>query len=97
MTSGHFIAGGGLSAAQAALFAVNRGAAAVTLCSRRPLETRHFDLPLKWFDPRHIIKERFPFYAVSANVNSVLKQWHSLLPPACFHVCRCRKKSGSSL
>ena len=61
---GYFIAGGGLSAAQAALFAVKRGAAAVTLCSRRPLQTRHFDLPLEWFDPRHVNKQRFPFYGV---------------------------------
>lgn len=56
--------GGGLSAAQAALCAVDKGAAAVTLCSRRPLETRHFDLPLAWFDPRHINKQRFAFYEV---------------------------------
>jgi hypothetical protein len=63
---GYFIAGGGLSAAQAALFVVNRGAASdsVTLCSRRPLQTWHFDLPLEWFDPRHANKQHFPFYGV---------------------------------
>jgi len=40
------VIGGGLSAAQAALLAVKRGARQTLLCSRRPLVSRHYDIPL---------------------------------------------------
>eukprot|EP00501_MAST-03F_sp_TOSAG23-6_P000412 GSMAST32.ASY1.ANO1.424.1 assembled CDS len=46
------VVGGGLSSAQAALLAVERGASRVIHVSRRPLESRHYDLPLVWLDPR---------------------------------------------
>ena len=46
------VIGGGLSAAQAALLAVGRGARQTLLCSRRPLVSRHYDIPLvnNWID-----------------------------------------------
>ena len=50
------VVGGGLSAAQAALLAVGCGARTL-LCSRRPLVTRHYDLPLEWMDDRLSHKE----------------------------------------
>lgn len=46
------VIGGGLSAAQAALLAVDRGVRRTVLCSRRPLVTRHYDLPIEWMDDR---------------------------------------------
>lgn len=46
------VIGGGLSAVQAALLAVHRGAAKVFLFSRRSLQSRHYDLPLEWLDSR---------------------------------------------
>jgi len=44
------VIGGGLSAVQAALLAVNRGASKVMLVSRKPLRTRIYDLSLDWFN-----------------------------------------------
>ena len=46
------VIGGGLSATQAALKAVKCGAKRVVLCSRRPLVSRHFDLPIEFMDRR---------------------------------------------
>ena len=46
------VIGGGLSAAQAALKAVRCGARHTVLCSRRPLVTRHYDIPLEFMDRR---------------------------------------------
>ena len=48
------VVGGGLSAAQAALLAVRRGAGRVVLCSRRPIRTQQYDLPLEWMNPRSV-------------------------------------------
>ena len=45
------VVGGGLTAVQAALRVVNDGHACV-LCSRRPLQEKHFDIPVGWFDLR---------------------------------------------
>ena len=50
------VVGGGLSAAQAALLAVRRGAGRVVLCSRRPIRTQQYDLPLDWMNPRSVAR-----------------------------------------
>jgi len=46
------VIGGGLSAAQAALLAVRRGASKVIHVSRRPMLAREYDLPIEWMEPR---------------------------------------------
>ena len=46
------VVGGGLSAAQAALLAVRRGARRVVHVSRRPVQSRAYDLPFEWMTPR---------------------------------------------
>lgn len=60
-TDGVLVVGGGLSAVQAALRLVRQGAKAVTLCSRRPLQTRQFDVSLDWVDRRrsNLLRHRF--------------------------------------
>lgn len=55
------VVGGGLTAVQAALRCVSLGHE-VTLCSRRPLVQRHFDLPLDWFDRRTSARCMSDFY-----------------------------------
>jgi hypothetical protein len=57
------VIGGGLSAAQAALLAVKRGARKTILCSRRPLVSRHYDIPLEFMDRR---------------ISNKWKEWHFL-------------------
>ncbi|CAM9108704.1 unnamed protein product, partial [Ectocarpus fasciculatus] len=54
------VVGGGLSAVQAAI-AVSKRGAKVVLASRRPLQWRHFDLPINWFDPQMRNQSRFEF------------------------------------
>jgi hypothetical protein len=54
------IIGGGLSAAQAALAALRAGYQ-VVLRSRRPLQTRAFDIGTEWFDVRTADRLRFEF------------------------------------
>jgi len=56
------VVGGGLTAVQAAQLAVKRGCKA-TLCSRRQLVTRNFDIPIEWFDPRTQGRLRHDFWA----------------------------------
>eukprot|EP00606_Chrysophyceae_sp_TOSAG23-5_P001203 GSChrysophyteH2.ASY1.ANO1.218.1 assembled CDS len=46
------VVGGGLSAAQAALMAVQKGAKRVVHVSRRQIHSRQYDLPFEWMDPR---------------------------------------------
>eukprot|EP00941_MAST-03F_sp_MAST-3F-sp1_P005492 g5492.t1 len=46
------VIGGGLSAAQAALLAVRQGSKRTVQVSRRPLQSRHYDLPIEWMEPR---------------------------------------------
>ena len=46
------VVGGGLSAAQAALLAVRRGARRVVHASRRPVLSRPYDLPFDWMEAR---------------------------------------------
>ena len=55
------VVGGGLTAAQAALAAVGAGAARVVLRSRRPLQTRAYDLHDDWIDMRKTNRLRFDF------------------------------------
>ena len=69
--------------AQAALYALDRGAE-VVLCSRRPLQTRHFDLPLSWFDQRKVNRERFAFFEMS---HAERLQW---MKGCAFHNPSCR-------
>ncbi len=57
------VIGGGLSAIQAAL-KFEREGARVTLCSRSPLRTRLFDIPLYWFNPKEHRRHRFEFYSL---------------------------------
>lgn len=57
------VIGGGLTAVQAALrLAQSDTSPKVILCSRRPLVTRHFDLPMDWFDRRTATKCQADFY-----------------------------------
>jgi lysine/ornithine N-monooxygenase len=46
------VVGGGLSAAQAALLAVRRGAQKVLLVARNPMKSRLYDLSVDWLDPK---------------------------------------------
>jgi hypothetical protein len=46
------VVGGGLSAAQAALMAIQKGAKRVVHVSRRLIHSRQYDLPFEWMDPR---------------------------------------------
>jgi glycine/D-amino acid oxidase-like deaminating enzyme len=55
------VVGGGLTAVQAALRVVEDGHYCV-LCSRREIQSKHFDLPLKWFDQRSTNKCMFSFH-----------------------------------
>jgi G3E family GTPase/glycine/D-amino acid oxidase-like deaminating enzyme len=73
------VIGGGLSAAQAALLAVRRGASRVVHASRRPVQSRHFDVPIEWLNPQsgwHVARSKretsvaskfrmFEFYATA--------------------------------
>ncbi|KAI2489865.1 L-lysine 6-monooxygenase (NADPH-requiring) [Fragilaria crotonensis] len=64
------VVGGGLTAVQAALKCCSSSGSSssgntrmvVTLCSRRPLTERHFDLSLDWFDWRSSTKCMADFY-----------------------------------
>jgi len=55
------VVGGGLTAVQAAQ---KLGAASfhVTICSRKQLVERHFDIPVKWFDEREALVHQSQFY-----------------------------------
>ena len=55
------VVGGGLSAVQTALRFASEGGE-VTLCSRRPLVSQVFDLPLSFFDPLQHRRDRFEYY-----------------------------------
>ncbi|CAE7214885.1 unnamed protein product [Symbiodinium pilosum] len=55
------VIGGGLTAVQAAQLAIKRGCR-VTLCSRRELTTRHFDVKPTWFDRRVAYRHHFEFF-----------------------------------
>ena len=57
------VIGGGLSAVHASLKAIKRGLK-VTLCVRRELRERSFDLPLSWFDTRKVNKHLFEFFSL---------------------------------
>mmetsp|Transcript_35110 Transcript_35110/g.54747 ORF Transcript_35110/g.54747 Transcript_35110/m.54747 type:complete len:541 (-) Transcript_35110:471-2093(-) len=57
------VIGGGLSAVQTALRFASEGAR-VFLCSRRPLMSQIFDLPLSFFDPLQHRRYRFEFYSL---------------------------------
>ena len=55
------VVGGGLTAVQAAQYALRQGKM-VYLCSRRPLVERHFDIDTCWFDRRSANKHISDFY-----------------------------------
>ena len=57
------VIGGGISAAQAALAAYHAGHQ-VVLRSRRPLQTRAFDIATEWLDMRHTDRLRFEFLSL---------------------------------
>jgi hypothetical protein len=57
------VLGGGLTAVQVALLGVNKKCK-VTLCSRRPLTARHFDIDKGWFDKREAARHRFEFFSM---------------------------------
>ena len=57
------VIGGGLTAAQAALAAFHAGHE-VVLRSRRPLQTRAFDIDTKWLDMRNADRLRFEFFSL---------------------------------
>lgn len=59
------VIGGGLTAVQAAQSALSKGTQSVTLCSRRPLVERHFDIDVKWFDRRTTTMCMAEFYHLS--------------------------------
>lgn len=56
------VVGGGLTAIQAAEYLLSDNNSNVILCSRRPLQERHFDLQLEWFDRRTATKCMADFY-----------------------------------
>lgn len=56
------VVGGGLTAVQAAQRLIAENVGHVTLCSRRPLVERHFDLAVEWFDRRTTNKCMSDFY-----------------------------------
>lgn len=59
------VVGGGLTAVQVALRVLesNDGiAASCVLCSRRPLQEKHFDIPIEWFDERTNLNCLSKFY-----------------------------------
>jgi hypothetical protein len=59
------VVGGGLSAVQVALrFAKDERVSRLVLCSRRPLRSSHFDLPLEWMDRRRMRKLHQHFFAL---------------------------------
>ena len=60
------VVGGGISAAQATLAAVRAGYR-VVLRSRRPLQTRPFDVDHGWFDMRKADRMRFEFLCLPMN------------------------------
>lgn len=55
------VVGGGLTAVQAAQLAVRKGCR-VSICSRRRLATRSFDIPVDWFDYRTQGRLRHDFW-----------------------------------
>ena len=57
------VIGGGISAAQAALAAFHAGHQ-VVLRSRRPLQTRAFDIAAEWLDLRYSNRLRFEFWSL---------------------------------
>jgi len=57
------VLGGGLTAVQVALLGVKKKCK-VTLCSRRPLTSRHFDIANIWFDKREAARHRFKFFSM---------------------------------
>lgn len=57
------VVGGGISAAQAALAACRAGRP-VVLRSRRPLQTRAYDIAQEWLDARHADRLRFEFWSL---------------------------------
>lgn len=65
------VVGGGLTAAQVALAAVARGSR-VVLRSRRPLQTRAFDIAAEWLDQRHANRLRFDFFSASVGARKRL-------------------------
>jgi Pyridine nucleotide-disulphide oxidoreductase len=59
----YLVVGGGLTAVQVALKLLKDDTSCrVTLCSRRPLMERHFDIPVEWFDRRTATKCLYDFY-----------------------------------
>ena len=65
------VVGGGLTAVQTAQKVVRRleqnpVPSSVTLCSRRKLVERHFDIPVKWFDERKSNLHQAQFYHETA-------------------------------
>ena len=56
------VVGGGLTAVQAALKVANEPNTQCTLCSRRPLQENHFDIPVQWFDRRTAGRLQSDFY-----------------------------------
>lgn len=64
------VIGGGISAAQAALAAFRAGHQ-VVMRSRRPLQTRAFDIRPEWLDVRHADRLRFEFLRLPSPISPV--------------------------
>ncbi len=60
------VLGGGLTAVQVAQRCA-KTARQVVLCSRRTLSSRHFDIPVEWFDKRLTNKCLYDFYHLSVD------------------------------
>lgn len=65
------VIGGGLTAAQVALAAVANGSQ-VVLRSRRPLQTRAYDIAAEWLDHRYANRLRFKFLSASVDARKQL-------------------------
>lgn len=91
------VLGGGLTAVQVALLGVKRKCK-VTLCSRRPLTSRHFDIDNGWFDSRESARHRFGFLNIPLEERlAMIKQTRGggTVPPFYMDQLRRAESAGS--
>eukprot|EP00930_Biecheleria_cincta_P037102 TRINITY_DN25441_c0_g1_i1.p1 TRINITY_DN25441_c0_g1~~TRINITY_DN25441_c0_g1_i1.p1 ORF type:complete len:523 (-),score=82.49 TRINITY_DN25441_c0_g1_i1:529-2097(-) len=90
------VLGGGLTAVQVALLGVRRSCE-VTLCSRRPITSRHFDIDKGWFDRREASRHRFEFLSLPMEERlAMIKQTRGggSVPPFYMDQLRCAEAGG---
>lgn len=90
------VLGGGLTAVQVALLGVRKNCE-VTLCSRRPITSRHFDIHKGWFDRREAARHRFEFLSLPMEERlAMIKQTRGggSVPPFYMDQLRCAEAGG---